>query len=313
MLGHTYAPLHPSGRLWFERQFFTGRRDGLRLGAERGSVYVAGAPYFIDAGLWLDPDVLLAAGRGICITADAACIDLVVRDQTFADPHALWTTLAGCCRRGETDPSVRCVSTWPPPEVKFWSRLISRTSPCPRGFPTRSGRPQSCFTESMQSSATVREEYEGRPEWSFHRKAATPRHSVVRLASRRRRLRSPATPCSRWGFEHHDWYNGSNTTPRRRPRVRSVFLRELAGDRRAAGGYSLRFPSSSCGVDANAFRLGAGLLGSDCLCVCAATRRARSVSLPLAPQAGVVTDLQLHRSVFDRAPHRSAARSHATI
>ena len=90
----------------------------------------------------------------------------------------------------------------------------------------------------------------------------TPGHSVVRLASGGDRLTFAGDAVFQVGFDHPDWHNGFEHDPEEAARVRVRLLRELAANRRVAGGHSpvvpVRLP---CGGRRRRLSLGTGPLG----------------------------------------------------
>jgi len=83
---------------------------------------------------------------------------------------------------------------------------------------------------------------------------------VVRLASGSDRLTFAGDLVFAVGFEHPEWYNASNTTPRRRPRPVRL-LREVAATRESLVATHLSFPSVCHVAVAGDVFVGTGRLG----------------------------------------------------
>ena len=144
------------------------------------------------------------------------------------------------------------------------SRPISPAPLCRRGSRTRFGRTAKRFLDEYRSQLRPFEtEYEVAPGVVVRRTGGhTPGHSVVRLASGGDRLTFAGDAVFQVGFDHPDWHNGFEHDPEEAARVRVRLLRELAANRRVAGGHSpvvpVRLP---CGGRRRRLSLGTGRLG----------------------------------------------------
>lgn len=187
-------------------------------------VHSGGRTILIDAGMGLECPDLPRAGWTVQ-RLEVAGIDLAsVTDVVLTHLHMVH--VGGLLVDGVRDrmrPELRIHVA--AAEAKFWEAPdFSRVS-MPPGFPDALRRTGKRFLEEYHGQMrTFENEYEVAPGVLVQRTGGhTPGHSVVRLASGGNRLTFAGAAVFQVGFDHPDWYNGSNTTPRRGPASASVF------------------------------------------------------------------------------------------
>ena len=300
MLGHNVDPAVRAA--WLEDMFLPP--DVLEWALNVVVVRSGGQTILIDAGLGADPDFLPRAGQ-LVQRLEAAGIDLasvtdVVLTHMHMD-HVGGLLVDGVKDRLRPDLRIHVAAA----ETKFWeSPDFSRVS-MPPGFPDALRRTAKRFLNEYRSQLRPFEaEYEVAPGVVVRRTGGhTPGHSVVRLASGGDRLTFAGDAVFQVGFDHPDWYNGFEHDPEEAARVRVGLLRELAANRRAAGGHSpvvpVRLP---CGGRRRRLSLGTGRLGVLTACW---------VRAELDDRMRLNNCEQIDH--FAPAPHRLVLRQHAGV
>src|SRR4030095_15939873 len=241
MLGHNVDPAVRGA--WLENNFLP--RDLLEWALNVVVVKSGDRTILIDAGLGADPDLNLPRAGRLIQRLEAAGIDLTsVTDVVLTHLHMdhIGGLLVGGVRdRLRPDLRIHLAAA----EAEFWaSPDFSRVS-MPPGFPDALRRAAKRFFNEYSSQMRPFEtEYEAAPGVLVLRTGGhTPRHSVVRLASRGDRLTFAGDAVFQVGFEHPDWYNGFEHDPEEAARVRVGLLRALGGERRATVGTAPLFPA----------------------------------------------------------------------
>ncbi len=225
-----------------------------------------GQTILIDAGPRVRPGLYLPRAGQLIKRLEAAGIDLasvtdVVLTHMHMD-HVGGLIVDGVKERLRPDLRIHVAAA----EVKFWEAPDFSHTNMPQGFPDALRAAAKQFAESVSAAICGRSRRSTRWRRGGYRRAAPAATrpgtawSAWRPAAKRLTFAGDAVFAV--GFEQPDWHNGFEHDPEEAARVRVRLLRELAEDRRDAGGHSPAVPVRRPGGGRRRrLSLGAGVLG----------------------------------------------------